>query len=171
MTPRKTIRSSIVDLFGLFAGPFIVVYAIILLCACTLPGFPDLPRSKAIAEKSSSELHYLHKRTKFMILPDCFYKRWTRSPEEDGIDAYVYRSDDFEFPMSRLPRNGMDFHRDGTYVGYESSPSDQSKALPGRWQIRENGVIEISLKSSSMTKCILIETCTDSLLKVKEYPC
>jgi hypothetical protein len=78
-------------------------------------------------------------------LPDCIFKYWVHSREEDTNDALVYRPSDFNFPPSR-GREGFEVKKNGQFVQYAIGRDDRSKPIIGHFNVYEPNRLDISFE-------------------------
>lgn len=65
--------------------------------------------------------------------------RWYRSvEEEDDEDTIVYRSADFEFPPSRMPRESIEFDAEGVAGVGSPGPADALETTSGSWEVKDD---------------------------------
>lgn len=100
------------------------------------------------------------------ILPDCLFRSWGHSFEEDGDGITVFRPAGFSFPLSR-GRDWIEFHTDGTVVFYGAAPDDRSRTVTGRWVVAKEGSLEISKGETGTPQRLEIIECTRPVLKVR----
>ncbi len=49
-------------------------------------------------------------------LPNEIFQRWIHSFEEDKGEITVYRPEEYDFPLSRRGREGIEFRPDGVFI-------------------------------------------------------
>jgi hypothetical protein len=106
-------------------------------------------------------------------LPNCIFKRWIHSFEEDSGSTKVFRSSDFDLPLTRAPRHGYEFRKDGEVFRLGSGASDENIAIKGRF--RKEGENKLVLyfdddddESTKQQLRIEILSCDENVLKIKE---
>jgi hypothetical protein len=107
-------------------------------------------------------------------LPNCIFKRWIHSFEEDSGSTKVFRSSDFDLPLTRAPRHGYEFRKDGEVFRLGSGASDENIAIKGRF--RKEGENKLVLyfndddddESAKQQLRIEILSCDENVLKIKE---
>ncbi len=71
-----------------------------------------------------------------------FATRWVHVFEEDSAKGAVYRPEDETIPLSRRPRERIEFRRDGTASLFMPGPDDRSVEQPASWG-EERGTLMI----------------------------
>jgi hypothetical protein len=100
-------------------------------------------------------------------LPDCVFRSWTHSYEEDKEDVQVYRPSDYEFPPSR-GRRGFEFREGGEFIYYGIAPADGHLESVGRWHAEGPGRVRIELEDGRTNSYTLdIVSCDNETLKVR----
>ena len=75
--------------------------------------------------------------------------RWYRSvEEEDDAETIVYRSPDFEFPPTRMPRESIEFGSEGTAEVGRAGAVDALEKTSGSWEVK-NDVLNIDSPEKS----------------------
>ena len=97
-------------------------------------------------------------------LPDCLFKTWRHSREEDADGVTVYRPSDYPFPPSR-GRDGLEVRSDGTYVSIDPGPDDRGRGTAGSWSIEGDSVRVVTSPASS--RVMTVVDCDDKRLKVR----
>ena len=65
-------------------------------------------------------------------------KQWLHSREEDTGAQIVFRPSDYDFPLTRRPREIFELKSDGTLIKGTPSPSDSVEEKEGTWKIEGN---------------------------------
>jgi hypothetical protein len=100
-------------------------------------------------------------------LPDCIFKHWVHSREEDTNDASVYRPSNFKFPPSR-GREGFEVRKSGEFIQYAIGRDDRSKKDIGHFKVVESNRLYISFDEVQLKPFTLqILTCDDDVLRVE----
>ncbi len=100
-----------------------------------------------------------------------FDKTWVRSSEEEkGDGVEVYRTEEYNFPISRGPREAFRMEKDGSFI-LRIAPADAPVEIKGVWKASGKKQASISLEKNSYigkTDYIyqLIEL-KDNMLKIK----
>ncbi len=68
-------------------------------------------------------------------------KHWLHSSEEDTESEMVLRPADYDFPLTRRPRESFDFKSDGSLSRGKASPSDSLEQQKGRWTLEDDSLI------------------------------
>ena len=97
--------------------------------------------------------------------PPELFQRWYRSFEEETGEEEVWRTDAFDFPLSRRLRPVMEFHRDGTFVEYHGGRADQEVRVAGRWEPRD--VDRIAVHIGGTTRELEITSHDPELLRIR----
>ncbi len=63
-----------------------------------------------------------------------FTTRWVHIAEEDTADGAVYRPDDEHVPLSRKPRNWLEFRKDGSAKLFAPGPDDRPVEQATTWR-------------------------------------
>jgi hypothetical protein len=101
-------------------------------------------------------------------LPDCLFKRWIHSFEEDSGAIQVFRPSDFDLPLTRAPRYCYEFRKNGQVNRIGSGPSDAMTENKGKF--RKTGEKKIILFLEGLAKPTAIEIlyCDDHILKIRD---
>ncbi len=67
-------------------------------------------------------------------------KHWLHSREEDTESEIVLRPVDYEFPLTRRPRESFDLKPDGSLVRGKASPSDSLEQQKGKWTLEDDNL-------------------------------
>ncbi len=67
--------------------------------------------------------------------PEKLVRVWFHSHEEDEGDRVVYRSQSYDFPRSRAPRELLTVEPDGTVAFGKPGPADASTYRQGAWEL------------------------------------
>jgi len=62
-------------------------------------------------------------------------KQWLHSREEDTGAQIVFRPPDYDFPLTRRPREILELRPDGTLIKGIPSASDSVEEKGGKWKI------------------------------------
>jgi len=62
-----------------------------------------------------------------------FTTRWVHVAEEDTDEGAVYRPDDDDIPLSRIPRHWLELHEDGSARVFAPGPDDRPVEQPATW--------------------------------------
>ncbi|MFN3315623.1 MAG: hypothetical protein ACK40K_02340 [Raineya sp.] len=77
-----------------------------------------------------------------------FDKVWLRSSEEEKSDGVeVYRSENYNFPVTRGPRQGYKFSKSGEFTMI-IAPADAPMELKGSWKSEGKKKIRINLEKN-----------------------
>ena len=68
------------------------------------------------------------------------FQEWVHSKEEDTEDESIYRPADYDFPLSRQPRESFSLASDGSLTKDELAPDDRLKEQPGTWKLAKNQI-------------------------------
>ena len=99
-------------------------------------------------------------------LPNCVYKYWIHSYQEDTEDKIVYRPSTFEFPQSR-GRDGFETRENGEFILYIMGPTDRPEKIFGNFMIASNN-LNIKLISIQKSYSITILSCDENLLVIQK---
>lgn len=72
------------------------------------------------------------------IKEDVLQGDWIHSMEEDTDDEIVFRPADYDFPLSRRPRQSMSLKPDGNLVQGDAAESDNLDETPGTWKLDDD---------------------------------
>jgi hypothetical protein len=65
-------------------------------------------------------------------------KRWLHSREEDTESEKVFRPADYDFPLTRRPRESLDLKSDGSVSRGTAAPSDSLEQHHGKWTLDDD---------------------------------
>jgi hypothetical protein len=68
------------------------------------------------------------------------FKEWIHSKEEDTEDEAIFRPADYNFPLSRQPRESFKLVSDGSMINSEISPDDSLEEKQGTWKLVKNEI-------------------------------
>jgi hypothetical protein len=100
-------------------------------------------------------------------LPECIFKYWIHSREEDTGGALVYRPANYNFPPSR-GREGFEIKKSGEFIQHAIGRDDRSKKVIGHFKVVESNRLYISfdeVQLKAFTLQILI--CDDNVLRIE----
>lgn len=72
----------------------------------------------------------MKKKTKNTLL-----RQWIHSFEEDSESEKVYRPSDFDFALSRRPREFFQLNQDGSLVTSDNFETDKPTSKNGKWDL------------------------------------
>ncbi|MBD2753258.1 hypothetical protein [Spirosoma validum] len=78
------------------------------------------------------------------LKPNHLCQEWIHSTEEDSDGEAVFRPADYEFPLTRRPRDFFTLHADGSLIKGQGTPSDSLQEDQGSWALDNN---EISFRT------------------------
>jgi hypothetical protein len=100
-------------------------------------------------------------------LPECIFKHWVHSREEDTTDTLVYRPSNFKFQPSR-GREGIEIKKGGEFIQYAIGQDDRSKKIMGRFNVEEPNRLDIRFDEVQLKPFTLkILKCDDEVLRVE----
>ncbi|MCY7350991.1 MAG: hypothetical protein LH606_10020 [Cytophagaceae bacterium] len=67
-------------------------------------------------------------------------REWVHSGEEDTENETVFRPADYDFPLSRRPRESFQLKQDGKLVKGEGSASDGVQETQGTWKLKNDEI-------------------------------
>ena len=103
-----------------------------------------------------------------MSSPQCFFKTWFHSREEDIENIEIYRPLGFNFPLSR-GREGFEIKPDGEFVLLPIGSDDRNIKIAGKWRM-ENNKMRVSTADLSYPDFALeILECNENCIKVRHY--
>jgi hypothetical protein len=94
-------------------------------------------------------------------------RSWFHSHEEDKGDRIVYRSDAFDFPRSRAPRDSLVLEPDGTAAVGHAGPADKTISTLGTWDV-SGDVLRVA--TSGVPVEWEIEVLDDDALTLRRLP-
>lgn len=93
------------------------------------------------------------------------YNVWFHSYEEDTEDTMIYRTREFNFPLSR-GRDGFEIKRTGEFIRYSIAPTDGLRPIQGK-TIIEGNKIKIYFNDNRFEPNVLnVISCDKHLLKI-----
>ncbi len=72
---------------------------------------------------------------------------WVHSSEEDTPDETVFRPADYDFPLTRRPRETIELKADGKLVKGVATASDSVEEAQGNWELADNNKIAFNTES------------------------
>jgi len=100
-------------------------------------------------------------------LPECIFRHWIHSREEDTMDTMVYRPSDFKFPASR-GREGFEIKKSGEFVQYAIGRDDRSNKIIGRINADDPNSLYIRFDDPHLQPYALkILMCNEDVLRVE----
>lgn len=91
---------------------------------------------------------------------------WIHSYEEDEGDEAVFRPSNYDFPLTRRPRESFELKAGGKLVKNEATHSDSVKEAEGKWELEDDKVIFQSESGTNQTK--QIASCDQDKLVLKK---
>jgi hypothetical protein len=91
---------------------------------------------------------------------------WMRSREEEKGPVRVYRPEDYPFPLAR-GREGLMFHRDGTFEYIAPGRGDVPGKETGRWRSAPGNPARITAEISGTTIELNVLEVTDEVLRLE----
>jgi hypothetical protein len=141
-----------------FGIPVLTPYTV----SIRLAGFVGIEGVEVIGATRSEEI-------KLGDLPPEIYENWAHSHEEDTQEIEVYRSRDFEFPLSR-PRPGFEIKADGEFLEYVPDPLDGG-VVPGRvgrWRSVGANIIRVQFGESQTEPYTLrVASVDEDMLRIR----
>ena len=80
--------------------------------------------------------------------PQALVGRWVHVFEEDDAAGEVYRREDEDLPLSRRPRDGIEFRDDGSATLFTAGEDDRPVGQSGSWS-GSSGAFVLRLGSSA----------------------
>jgi hypothetical protein len=80
-----------------------------------------------------------------------FATRWIHAFEEDTNEAWVFRPESADFPLTRRPREALELAADGSALVLLPGPSDRPRPAKARWQ-REGGQVVVRTEGEPGTQ-------------------
>jgi len=68
-------------------------------------------------------------------------QEWIHSTEEDNAEESVFRPVDYQFPLTRRPRDFFRIHADGSLIKGQGTPSDSLEEDQGHWILDKNEIL------------------------------
>jgi hypothetical protein len=101
-------------------------------------------------------------------LPECIFKNWIHSREEDTEGISVYRPSNFKFPPSR-GRVGFEVKKSGEFIQYAIGRDDRPKKEFGHYKVIESKRLYVSFDELQVkTFTLQILMCDDYVLRVEK---
>ena len=72
---------------------------------------------------------------------------WVHSSEEDTADETVFRPADYDFPLTRRPRQSLELKPDGKLVKGIATAADSIAEAEGNWELADNNKIALNTES------------------------
>lgn len=92
---------------------------------------------------------------------------WVHSFEEDKEGLKIFRiQSDYEFPLSRKPRERFEIKPNGEFIEYIPGPSDNYLPKLGRYKVEDPSTIKVNLGNESYTLNVM--SLEQNILKVKK---
>ena len=82
-------------------------------------------------------------------------QEWIHSSEEDTETESVFRPADYDFPLTRQPRESFRLASDGISTKSKASPADCLEETQGEWKLANN-VISFSDRRGPTHKRVII---------------
>ncbi|WP_276372921.1 hypothetical protein [Chryseolinea sp. H1M3-3] len=99
--------------------------------------------------------------------PKLYDKKWIYSYEENIKDCEVYRTADYNFPISR-GRNAFLLSADGTFFYFDSGMTDKGRKSVGTWELVERDCsIRATIENSNTIFHFAVVGINNSKLVVK----
>jgi hypothetical protein len=93
------------------------------------------------------------------------YNVWFHSYEEDTEEALIYRTRDFNFPLSR-GRDGFEIKSTGEFIKYSIAATDGLRPIRGRTKV-EGNKIKIYFNDNRLEPYVLnVISCDKDILKI-----
>jgi hypothetical protein len=96
------------------------------------------------------------------------HKLWIHSREEDTEKEMVLRPADYDFPLTRQPRESFELKHDGTLVKGSPSPSDSLEEQQGRWELQDDNLALFKGSESKPSRKLQIVSVDPDRLLVKK---
>jgi hypothetical protein len=101
-------------------------------------------------------------------LPECIFRHWIHSREEDTIDTMTYRPSEFKFPPSR-GREGFEIKRSGEFILYGIGRDDRSKKIIGHYTVEGSNRLHIIFDDVQLAPfTVKILMCDEDVLRVEK---
>jgi hypothetical protein len=94
-----------------------------------------------------------------------YNNKWIHSFEEDTDDLKIYRTEDFDFPLSRRVREAFELSPNGELYYYEPGPTDRASKLTGTYKIQDPKEIKADLRNQEFI--INFASLKQNILKMK----
>jgi hypothetical protein len=95
-------------------------------------------------------------------------KNWIHSFEEDTETEKVYRTEDYDFPMSRQPREHILITSDGKITLADTFESDKPEGKSNRWDSEDERILKIYDEKNEPVNQLEILALGKGLLKLKK---
>jgi hypothetical protein len=95
------------------------------------------------------------------------YQQWVHLHEEDTADVEVYRTKEYNFPVSR-GRRWFEFRKDGSFLQSDIGPVDINVNTAGKWKKVADHEVQIQLNNeeNSQYRMQIVDLKKD-VLKIK----
>ena len=104
-------------------------------------------------------------------LPNEIFQRWIHSFEEDKGEITVYRPEEYDFPLSRRGREGIEFRPDGVFIDWEIGPNDAFRGINGHWKMESSMRVRVSFEGNVREPRIMEILQIDAeVLKLRQHP-
>src|SRR5438477_11478257 len=80
--------------------------------------------------------------------------RWVHVYEEDDERGEVYRRGESDVPLSRRPREQLEFREDGSARVLAAGPDDRLREQPAAWR-EESGEVHVDLTGTAARRAAL----------------
>ena len=95
-------------------------------------------------------------------------QRWVESFEEHTESVRVYRPENYKFPLAR-GRKEIEFRSDGAFSEWVIAPNDASRAICGRWNEVQPGMLRLEyVEFPYPTKVLEVIRLTMNILMFRE---
>lgn len=95
-------------------------------------------------------------------------KNWIHSFEEDTETEKVYRTENFNFPLSRQPREHILINPDGKITLADTFESDKPEGKSNRWDSQDERILKLYDEKNKPIKTLEILALGKELLKLKK---
>jgi hypothetical protein len=95
-------------------------------------------------------------------------KNWIHSFEEDTETEKVYRTEDFDFPLSRQPREQITIKGNGKITLADSFESDKPEGKTSRWEAKDEDKLELFDNKNNQIKELKISDLGKDVLKLEK---
>lgn len=95
-------------------------------------------------------------------------KNWIHSFEEDTETEKVFRTEDFDFPMSRQPREHILINSDGKITLADTFESDKPEGKSSRWDFEDENILKLYDEKDKQVNEFEILALGKGLLKLKK---
>jgi hypothetical protein len=100
-------------------------------------------------------------------LSSCLMRRWVHSWEEDSGAIRTYRPEGSSLPLSRRPRQIIEFGEDSRFISRGAGPADARVSREGGWELSEAGVLTLRWDDEGKQATSQIVECTEEVLQVR----